>query len=50
VCSCLGAHHGEGHPGGRWYIVSETCAVRWKNAEWYWSRLTAKENHRKRAW
>jgi hypothetical protein len=28
-CSCMGAHHGEGHPAGRWYEVSDTCAVRW---------------------
>ena len=27
-CSCMGAHHGAGHPGGRWYEVSETFAVR----------------------
>jgi hypothetical protein len=28
-CSCMGEHHGEGHPDGRWYVVSETCAVGW---------------------
>jgi hypothetical protein len=27
ACSCLGENHGSGHPGGRWYIISETCAV-----------------------
>lgn len=25
-CSCMGAHHGSGHPNGRWYEVSETFA------------------------
>jgi len=25
-CSCMGAHHGTGHPEGRWYEVSETFA------------------------
>jgi hypothetical protein len=28
-CSCLGANHGSGHPGGRWYEVDETFAVSW---------------------
>jgi len=28
-CSCMGANHGAGHPGGEWYIVSETLAVHW---------------------
>lgn len=28
-CSCLGANHGCEQPGGRWKILSETCAVRW---------------------
>lgn len=27
-CSCIGTHHGAGHPGGRWYELSETFAVR----------------------
>ncbi len=26
-CSCMGANHGGGHPGGNWYEVSETFAV-----------------------
>jgi hypothetical protein len=26
-CSCMGENHGAGHPGGRWYEVSETLAV-----------------------
>ena len=28
-CSCMGEHHGSGHPGGRWYEVGETFAVSW---------------------
>jgi len=38
-CSCMGDHHGEGQPGGRWYVVSESCAVRWREREWHWSLL-----------
>lgn len=28
-CSCMGANHGSGHPGGRWHEVSETFAFQW---------------------
>jgi len=28
-CSCMGANHGSGHPGGRWHEVSETFAFHW---------------------
>jgi hypothetical protein len=28
-CSCMGANHGSGHPGGRWYEIDETLAVSW---------------------
>jgi hypothetical protein len=28
-CSCLGANHGSGHPGGRWHEVSDTFAFQW---------------------
>lgn len=28
-CSCMGATHGTGHPGGKWYEVSETFACHW---------------------
>jgi hypothetical protein len=28
-CSCMGENHGSGNPAGRWYVVSETFAVRW---------------------
>jgi hypothetical protein len=27
VCSCGGRNHGEGQPSGRWFILSDTCAV-----------------------
>jgi hypothetical protein len=29
-CSCMGERHGSGDPPGKWYIVSETFAVQWK--------------------
>jgi len=32
-CSCMGEHHGSDHPGGRWYVVSETCAISWHERE-----------------
>lgn len=28
-CSCMGDHHGAGHPCGRWYEIDETLAVSW---------------------
>jgi len=28
-CSCMGANHGSGHPGGRWHEVSEAFAFEW---------------------
>ena len=31
-CSCMGENHGS-QAGGRWYIVSETCALQWHNRE-----------------
>jgi hypothetical protein len=39
-CSCLGVNHGTGHPGGRWYEVTESLAVRWHERELYWSLLS----------
>lgn len=38
-CSCLGRNHGAGEDGGRWYVISETCAVRWHDSELRWSLL-----------
>jgi len=28
-CSCMGANHGMGNPGGRWFVVSDTFATSW---------------------
>lgn len=28
-CSCMGQRHGTGRPEGRWYEISETCAISW---------------------
>jgi hypothetical protein len=32
-CSCLGEHHGSQSPGGRWFEVSETFAVKYEEKE-----------------
>lgn len=32
-CSRMGEHHGEDCPDGRWSEISDTCAVRWRDAE-----------------
>lgn len=41
-CSCMGEHHGSGHPAGRWYEVSETCAVSWGDKQYHYRRLDQK--------
>ncbi len=41
-CSCMGHHHGEGHPEGRWYEVSETCAVSWGDRQLHYKLLKAR--------
>ena len=33
-CSCMGATHGTGHPGGKWYEVSNTFACSWGPKEY----------------
>lgn len=33
-CSCMGATHGSGHPGGTWYEVSDTFACHWGPKEY----------------
>jgi hypothetical protein len=33
-CSCMGANHGTGAPGGSWYEVSETFAFSWGEQEY----------------
>lgn len=45
-CSCLGKNHGSGQPDGRWYILSETCAVRWGEKHYRWSLLKRPEENR----
>jgi hypothetical protein len=40
-CSCLGKNHGAGCPGGRWYIVSDACAVLWHGRELAYRLLEA---------
>lgn len=39
-CSCLAVNHGSGHPGARWYEISESLAVMWRDRELYWRLLT----------
>jgi hypothetical protein len=38
----MGMHDGDGHPGGRWYKVSETCAVSWGARKLYYKLLKLK--------
>lgn len=42
-CSCMGANHGSGHPGGKWHAVSETFAFQW-GARKYACRLLTSAN------
>lgn len=44
-CSCLSVNHGLGQRGGRWYIVSESYAVRWGDRELRWSLLQEKSQN-----
>jgi hypothetical protein len=39
-CSCLGARHGTGQPGGRWYEVSATFAFHWERLPYSCRLLT----------
>ena len=32
-CSCMGKNHGSQQALGRWWIVSETCALKWRGRE-----------------
>lgn len=41
-CSCMGGNHGTGHPLGRWYVVSETCAVSWGQRDYIASLMKPK--------
>lgn len=33
-CSCMGANHGLGRPGGGWLVLSDTFAVQWGEQRW----------------
>lgn len=43
-CSCMGANHGSGNPSGRWYVVSETCAVQWNGRQYSCRLVTTPSN------
>jgi hypothetical protein len=40
-CSCMGANHGQGVPGGNWFVVNDTLAVQYEERE-YSCRLLKK--------
>lgn len=39
----MGKHHGAGNSTGRWYVVSNTCAVSWGDRK-YAARYMTKGN------
>lgn len=41
-CSCMGVNHGSGCSTGRWYEISETCAVKWGALEFHYRLLKEK--------
>jgi hypothetical protein len=43
-CSCMGANHGTGHPGGHWHEVSETFAFQWGTKKYACRLIAAKSN------
>lgn len=43
-CQCMGARHGQGRPGGRWYEVSDTFAVSWGEKRLAYRLLTLPSN------
>lgn len=43
ACSCMGRNHGIGYPGGRWYEVSDACAVRVGDRQLHWKLLTRRQ-------
>ena len=47
-CSCMGAHHGSGHPGNSWHEVSETFAFEWGKKQ-YACRLISETLREKQA-
>ena len=44
-CSCMGANHGTGHPGGNWYEVSETFACHWGPRQYACRLIVASGSH-----
>ena len=42
-CSCMGDNHGSGHPGGRWYVVSDKFAFKWGSSEYACRRIKASD-------
>lgn len=45
-CSCMGKNHGAGQPSGRWYEISESCAISWEAESLRISIIHAKNNLR----
>jgi hypothetical protein len=45
-CSCMGANHGMGHPGGKWREVSETFAFSWGPRQYACRLITRKDSGR----
>ena len=43
-CSCMGENHGSGSPNGKWYVVSETCAVQWGPRKYACRLILSSEN------
>lgn len=41
-CSCLGANHGSGHPGGDWHEIAETFACQWGPLQYACRLIVAK--------
>jgi hypothetical protein len=43
-CSCMGKNHGMRQPSGRWYEISESCAISWMGESLRISVIHAKNN------
>jgi len=44
-CSCFGANHGNGQPGGAWFLVSDTFAFSSGSVEYACRLLTSKKSN-----
>ena len=33
-CSCMGANHGLGQPDGKWNVISEYCAIKYRDRDY----------------